>query len=104
MLTCFFYSHGIAHHEHTPQGQTINKEYHLEVLHCLHDAVHQKWLDMWAVKIWQLQQDNVPAHSAHIIQAFLVKNNTPLVGQVPNYPDLASCDLWLLLKLKTDTI
>ena len=35
MLTCFFDSHGIVHHECAPKGQTINKE----VLHCLCDAV-----------------------------------------------------------------
>ena len=39
MLTCFFDSCGIVHHEYTSEGQTINKEYYLEVLHCLHDVV-----------------------------------------------------------------
>jgi hypothetical protein len=31
MLTFFFYSRGVVHHEYTPQGQNINKEYYLEV-------------------------------------------------------------------------
>ena len=39
MLTCFFDSRGILHHEHAPESQTINKEYYLEVLRCLCDAV-----------------------------------------------------------------
>ena len=25
-LTAFFYSHGVVHHEHAPQGQIITKE------------------------------------------------------------------------------
>ena len=29
MLTCSFDSGGIVHHEYTPEGQTINKEYYL---------------------------------------------------------------------------
>ena len=39
MLTYFFNSCGIMHHEYAPEGQTINKEYYLEVLRCLCDAV-----------------------------------------------------------------
>ena len=39
MLTCFFDSRGIVHHEYAPQGQTINKQYYLEVLRRLRDAV-----------------------------------------------------------------
>ena len=32
MLTCFFDSNGIVHHEYAPAGQTINKGYYLEVM------------------------------------------------------------------------
>ena len=39
MLTCFFDSHSIVHQEYAPEGQTINEEYYLEILHHLHDAV-----------------------------------------------------------------
>ena len=39
MLTCFFDSRGIVHHEYAPEGQTINKEYYLEILRRLRDAV-----------------------------------------------------------------
>ena len=46
MMTCFFNSCSIVHHE----GQTINKEYYLEVLRHLHDAVLRKGPDMWTEK------------------------------------------------------
>ena len=46
MLTCFFIFRGIVHHEYAPEGQTINKEYYLEVLCRLRDAVRKKRPDM----------------------------------------------------------
>ena len=47
MLTCFFDSRGIVHHEYAPEGQIINKEYYLEVLRRLRGAVRRKRPDMW---------------------------------------------------------
>ena len=74
MLTCFFYSHGIVHHKYAPEGRTINKEYYLQVLRRLREAVRRKRLDMWAAKNFQLYHDNALAHFAHVIHAFLAKN------------------------------
>ena len=39
MLTMFFDWGSVVHHEYTPPGQTINKEYYLNVLHCFRDAI-----------------------------------------------------------------
>ena len=97
----FFDSNGIVHHEYAPAGQTINKEYYLEVMRHLRDAVRRKRPEMWAAQNWQLHHDNAPAHSAHLIQAYLAKNNTPLVRHPPYSPDMAPCDFWLFPKLKT---
>ena len=96
----FFDSRGIVHHEYAPEGQTINKEYYLEVLHRLRAAVQKKWPDMWRAKNFQLHHDNAPAHSTHVIQDFLAKNGMPLVQQAPYSPDLAPCDFWLFPTLK----
>ena len=38
MLTMFFYWESVIHHEYTALGQTVNKEYYLNVLHWLRDA------------------------------------------------------------------
>ena len=47
MLTCFFfYSRGIVHHEYAPEDQAINKEYYLQVLRRLREAVPRKRPDM----------------------------------------------------------
>ena len=40
MLICFFDSQGVVHKEFVPQGQTVNKEYHREVLERLRKRVH----------------------------------------------------------------
>jgi len=89
MLTVFFDSRGVMHHEYAPQGQNINKEYYLEVLRHLHDAVRRKRQDLWAAGTWQLHHDNAPAHSSQLIQTFLAKHNIPVLQQAP---DLAACE------------
>ena len=35
----FFYSDGIVHHEYAPDGQTINKDFYVEVLRLLHESI-----------------------------------------------------------------
>ena len=76
MLTCFL-RHSAS--RYAPEGQTINREYCLEILHHLRDAVRRKLPDMWTGKNWRLHNDNAPAHSAHVIKGFLAENNTSLV-------------------------
>ena len=70
MLTVFFDSRGVVHHEYAPQGQTVTKEYYEGVLCCLCNAVWCKQPDLWAAKTWQLHHNNAPAHSLHLIQGF----------------------------------
>ena len=89
------------HHEYALEGQTINTESYLEILRRLRDAVPRKQPDMWTGKNWKLHHDNAPAHSAHVIKDFLVKNNKTFVRQPPYSPDLAPYDFWIFPKLKT---
>jgi len=70
MLTVFFDSCGVMHHEYAPQGQNVTKEYYEGVLCRFHNAVQRKRPDLWAAKTWQLHHDNAPAHSSHLIQGF----------------------------------
>ena len=39
MLTMFFDWESDVHHEYTPPGQTINKEYYLNIFHWFSDAI-----------------------------------------------------------------
>jgi hypothetical protein len=47
MLTVFFDSVGVVHYEFLPQGRTVNKEYYLEVMQLLREAVRKKRPDAW---------------------------------------------------------
>jgi len=48
ILTIFMDYNGIVHHEFLPEGQTVNKEYYLDVMRRLREAVRQKRKDLWA--------------------------------------------------------
>jgi hypothetical protein len=74
LLTVFFVYRGIVHDIYAQEGQTINKEYYLEVIRNLHDAVRRNW---------QFHHDNAPAHSSRLIQSFLSKHGIPVVWQAP---------------------
>jgi transposase len=100
LLTVFFDYRGIVHHSYAPEGETINKEYHLEVICHLPDAHWHKRPTLWASRNWQLHHDNALAHSSHLIQSFLAKHGIPVVCQAPYSPDRAPCDSWLFPKLK----
>ena len=82
------------------RGQTINREYYLEVLFRLRDAVRKKRPDICSEKDWQFHHNNAPAHSAQVIKDLLTESNTALVRQPPYSPDLAPCDFWLFPKLE----
>jgi hypothetical protein len=100
LLAVFFDYRGIVHHSYAPEGETINKEYYLEVIRHLRGAVWCKRLGLWASRNWQLHHDNAPAHSSHLFQSFLAKHGIPVVHQAPYSPDMAPCDFWLFPKLK----
>ncbi|UYV75705.1 EPM2AIP1 [Cordylochernes scorpioides] len=100
LLTVFFDCRGVVHHEFLPQGRTVNKEYYLQVMSNLREAIRQKRPDLWKNKNWLLHHDNAPAHTSLLVRDFLAKNNTLMMPQPPYSPDLAPCDFFLFPKLK----
>jgi len=76
MLRAFFHSEGIVHHEYAPDGQTINKEFYVEVLRRLHESVRRKRQEKWRDIEWILHHDIAPAHTSHLMQQFLAKHGT----------------------------
>ncbi|UYV61163.1 hypothetical protein LAZ67_1003663 [Cordylochernes scorpioides] len=100
LLTVFFDCRGVVHHEFLPQGRTVNKEYYLQVMRNLREAIRQKRPDLWKNKNWLLHHDNTPAHTSLLVRDFLAKNNTLMMPQPPYSPDLAPCDFFLFPKLK----
>ena len=71
MLIIFF---DCVHYEFAPRGQTINKEYYVEVLKRLRDAVRRKRPRFWSSGAWLLYHDYAPAHSSNLVQQFLAKH------------------------------
>jgi hypothetical protein len=86
MLTVFFDSRGMVHHEYAPQGTTITKEYYQEVLHRLRDSVQCQRPDLWAATTWQLHHDNATVHFSHLIRTFLAKTALPWIVRLPTLP------------------
>jgi len=101
MLTLFFDSEGVVHYEFLPQGRTVNKEYYLEVMQRLHEAVRKKRPVTWQENRWMLQHDNAPSHSLFLVRDFLAKRATTVIPQPPYSPDLAPADFFLFPKLKS---
>ncbi|UYV83543.1 TTC21B [Cordylochernes scorpioides] len=100
LLTVFFDCRGVVHHEFLPQGRTVNKEYYLQVMRNLREAIRQKRPELWKNKNWLLHHDNAPAHTSLLVRDLLAKNNTLMMPQPPYSPDLAPCDFFLFPKLK----
>ncbi|UYV61867.1 hypothetical protein LAZ67_1006888 [Cordylochernes scorpioides] len=96
LLTVFFDCRGVVHHEFLPQGRTVNKEYYLQVMRNLREAIRQKRPDLCKNKNWLLHHDNAPAHTSLLVRDFLAKNNTLMMPQPPYSPDLAPCDFFLV--------
>ncbi|UYV71490.1 hypothetical protein LAZ67_8003487 [Cordylochernes scorpioides] len=100
LLTVFFNCRGVVNHEFLPQGRMVNKEYYLQVMRNLREAIRQKRPDLWKNKNWLLHHDNAPAHTSLLVRDFLAKINTLMMPQPPYSPDLAPCDFFLFPKLK----
>ncbi|UYV77151.1 hypothetical protein LAZ67_14003451 [Cordylochernes scorpioides] len=100
LLTVFFDCRGVVHHEFLPQGRTVNKEYYLQVMRNLREAIRHKRPDLWKNKNWLLHHDNASALTSLLVRDFLAKNNTLMMPQPPYSPDLAPCDFFLFPKLK----
>jgi len=100
LLTVFFDFNRVVHHEFLPRGQTVNKEYYLEVQRRLREATRRKRPDLWRNNSWQLHHDNAPAHTSLLVREFLAKNNTVMMPQPPYSPDLAPCDFFFFPKIK----
>ena len=100
MLTVFCYWEGV-NHKYAPPGQTTNKEYFLNVLHQLRDAIWQKQLQLWATGDWQLHHEIAPDHPSRFMQSFLVKHQISQVMKPPYSPDLVPWNFWLFPKLNS---
>jgi hypothetical protein len=80
--------------------QKITKDYYIEVLRRMRDAVKRKRPQLWSSGDWQLHHDNAPAHPKFSCRLF-GKTSHYLGLSAPYSPDLALCDFWLFQNLNS---
>ena len=87
-----------------PTGQTVNKEYYVEVLRELRKRFRRKRLVLSKSGQWHFYQDNTPVHNSILSIDYLTKMGIKRVRHPPCSPDLAPCDFSLFPKLKEKLI
>ena len=83
-----------------PTGQTVNKEYYVEVLREFRKRFRRKRPALFKSGQWHFHQDNAPVHNSILVTDYLSKMGIKTVPQPPSSPDLAPCDFSLFPKLK----
>ena len=95
----FFDSTGMIYMHWVPTGQTVNKEYYVEVLRELRKRFHGKWPALLKSGQWFFHQDNAPVYSSILVTDYLTKMGIKTVPQPPYSLDVAPCDFWLFPQL-----
>ena len=100
LMITFFDSTGMIYMHWVPTGQTVNKEYYVEVLREFRKRFCWKRLALFKSGQWHFQQDNAPVHNSILVTDYLMKMGIKTVLHRPYSPDLAPCDFCLFPKLK----
>ena len=100
LMIPFFDSTGMVYMHWVPTGQTVNKEYYVEVLWEFRKGFLGKRLALFKSVQWFFHQDNAPVHNSSLVTDYLTKMGINTVPQPPYSPDLAPCDFWLFPKLR----
>ena len=83
-----------------PTGQTVNKEFYVEVLRELRKRFRQKRPALFKSGQWHFHQDSAPVHNFDLVTVYLTNLGIKTVPHPPYSPDLAPSDFWLFPKLK----
>ena len=95
MIPFFFDSIGMIYMPWVPTGQTVNKEYYVEVLREFRKRFRQKRPALLKSVQWHFHQDNAPVHNSILVTDYLTKTCIKTVPHPPYSPDLAPCD-WVI--------
>ena len=96
----FFDSTGMIYMHCVPTGQTVNKEYYVEVLREFRKRFRQKRPALFKSAHWHFFQDNAPVHNYILVTDYLTKMGIKTVRHHPYCPDLAPCDFCLFPRLR----
>ena len=83
-----------------PTGQTVNKEYYVEVLREFSKRFQGKRPALFKSDQWYFHQDNAPVHTFILVIYYLSKMGIKTAPQPPYSPDLVPCDFCLFPKLR----
>ena len=100
LMILFFDSIGMIYMHWVPTGQTVNKEYYVEVLREFMKRFRRKRPALFKSGQWYFHQDNAPVHNSILVTDYLTKMGTKTVSHPPYSPDLAPCYFCLFPKLK----
>ena len=100
LMIPFFDSTGMVYMHWVPTGQTVNKEYYVEVLREFRKRFRRKRPALFKSGQWHFHQDNAPVHNSILVTDYLTKMAIKTVPYPPYSPDIAPCDFWLFPKLK----
>lgn len=96
MLTVFFNHKGIVYHSMHRMIKLLTTVLHQSSPLAARCNVTQATCVVWGD--WQLQHDNAPAHSYHLVQNFLPKHQIPQVPLPPNSPDMTLSEFFYIPK------
>ena len=96
----FFDSTGLIFMHWVSTGQTVNKEYYVEVLREFRKRFLGKRPALFKSGQWHFHQDNTPVNNSILVTDYLSKLSIKTVPQPPYSPDLAPCDFCLFPKLR----
>ena len=96
----FFDSTGMIYMHWVPTGQSVNKEYYVEVLSEFRKRFLKKRPALLKSGQWHFHQDNAPVHNCILVTDYLTKMGIKTVPYPPYSPDLAPCGFWLFPKPK----
>ena len=83
-----------------PTGQTVNKEYYVEVLREFRKRFGRKRPALFKSGQYHFQQDNAPVYNSIFVTDYLTKMGIKTVPQLPYSTDLGPCDFRLFPMLR----
>ena len=100
LMIPFFDSTGMIYMHRVSTGQTVNKEYYVEVLREFRKRFHRKRQALFKSGQWHFHQDNAPVPNSILITDYLTKMGIKTVPNTSYSPNRVPCDFWLFPKLR----
>ena len=98
LMIPFFDSTGMIYMHWVPTGQTVNKEYYVEVLREFRKRFRRKRPSFFKSGQWHFHWDKQPVHNSILVTDYLTNMGIKTVLHPPYSPDLTPCDFCLFPK------